>query len=205
MAFVPIPETIEVDMRMRLDSQRIENTLYFHKIGGWATADVPVVYNALLLWWTTNLSEPLSNQLTLAEIGIQDLSSESGFAFDIATPVPNPAGGSAEPAVPNNVALCISFRTNNRGRSYRGRNYIPGLPRTAVTQNTVDSTTAATLQTAYNDLIDVAATFGADWVVASRYFNGGTRSPGIHTIITSALIVDRTVDSQRRRLPGRGE
>lgn len=204
MPFVPVSDTIEVDMRMRLDGQRIENTLYFFKIGGWASADVPVVYNAMLLWWNAELAVPLSNQLTLAEIGIVDLSSDSGFSYDIPTPVPNPAGDSAEPPLPNNVALCVSFRTAGRGRSRRGRNYVPGLVRTSVNNNTVDNTTAGTISDAYNELLTVAPTFDGVWVVVSRYEDGAPRVAGITTPITAATIVDHTVDSQRRRLPGRG-
>lgn len=204
MAFVPVPETIEVDMRMRLDGQRIENTLYFHKIGGWATADVPVAYNALLVWWNTHYAVPLSNQLTLKEIAITDLSSPTGFAFEIATPVPNPAGDSGDPPLPNNVALCVSFRTSFRGRSFRGRNYVPGLTHLSVTNNTVIPTTVTAIQDAYNELLTVASSLGANWVVASRYSGGTERPIGIHTNITGATVVDNTIDSQRRRLPGRG-
>lgn len=205
MPFVPVPETIQVEMRMRLDGQKVENTLYFHKIGGWSAADVPVAYNALLLWWNNNYAVPLSSALTLNEIAIKDLSSETGFGFEISTPVPKPAGDSAEPALPNNVALCVSFRTASRGRSFRGRNFVPGLPRTSVTQNTVDSTQAGLISDAYNELLTVADSLGADWVVVSRFSGNAPRVTGVHTVITGATIVDLTVDSQRRRLPGRGE
>ena len=121
---------------MRLDSQRVENTLYFYKVTGWTAADVPVVFNALLVWWNTYYSVPVSNQLSLNEIKVTDLSSDVGFSFEIPTPTPKPTGDSAEPAAPNNVALCISFRTASRGRSSRGRNYVPGIPKTAITANT---------------------------------------------------------------------
>jgi hypothetical protein len=199
-----VPETIEVDLHQRLDGQRLENSLYFHKTGGWVAADVPVVYNALLLWWNANLSASQSNQLTLAEISIVSLESDTAFSFDIATPVPNPAGDVTSGSVPNNVALCVSIRTDLRGRSYRGRNYVPGLPVNQVTQNTVSAPTVAAIQTSYNDLIAVASGFGAQWVVVSRYTGNAPRVTGVHRAVTSALIVDATVDSQRRRLPGRG-
>jgi hypothetical protein len=50
-----------------------------------------------------------------------------------------------------------------------------------------------------------------DWVVVSRFsgvdVNGDPipRAAGVVNIITAVLAVDNTVDSQRRRLPHRGQ
>ena len=204
MPFVPADNVIGVEMRMRLDSQRVENTLYFYKVTGWTAADVPVVFNALLVWWNTYYSVPVSNQLSLNEIKVTDLSSPTGFAFEIPTPTPKPTGDSAEPAAPNNVALCVSFRTGSRGRSARGRNYVPGIPKTAITANTVDALTVSGIAAAYNQLLTVADGLGADWVVVSRFTAGDERPAAVISFINAATVVDSTVDSQRRRLPGRG-
>jgi len=204
MAFIPVDNCIGVELRMRLDSQRVENTLYFYKVTGWTAADLPVVFNALLVWWNTYYSVPVSNQLSLNEIKVTDLSSDVGFSFEIPTPTPKPTGDSAEPAAPNNVALCISFRTASRGRSSRGRNYVPGIPKTAITANTVDSLTVSGIAAAYNQLLVVADGLGADWVVVSRFHDNAPRTAGVVSFINAATVVDATVDSQRRRLPGRG-
>jgi hypothetical protein len=204
MPFIPVDNVIEAELRMRLDGQRIENTLYFYKVTGWSAADVPVVFNALLVWWNTYYSVPVSSQLSLNEIKITDLSSETGFAFEIPTPTPKPTGDSADPSAPNNVALCVSFRTASRGRSARGRNYVPGIPKTAITANTVDTVTTTAIAAAYNQLLTVADTLGADWCVVSRRHNNDWRPAGVVSLINAATLVDSTVDSQRRRLPGRG-
>jgi hypothetical protein len=42
-------------------------------------------------------------------------------------------------------------------------------------------------------------------VVVSRYSNGQPRAVGVATPVTSALLVDTRVDTQRRRLVGIGE
>lgn len=204
MPFISAADVLEVEMRQRLDSQRIENTLYFRKITGWTSADVPVVFNALLTWWTAHMSVPLSNQLSLTEIKITDLSSATSFAYEIPTPTPHPTGDSAEPSAPNNVSLCVSFRTAGRGRSSRGRNYVPGIPKTAISSNTVDTLTVTGISDAYNELLAVADDIGADWVVVSRYHLNAPRPFAVMSVITGVTVVDNTVDSQRRRLPGRG-
>jgi hypothetical protein len=76
--------------------------------------------------------------------------------------------------------------------------------------NQIDSATAAAFVDAYSLLLDFGQDIGASWVVVSRFSgvdaNGDPipRAAGVTTPITSVLVVDNIVDSQRRRLPGRG-
>jgi hypothetical protein len=107
--------------------------------------------------------------------------------------------------VPNNVALCLSFRSSGRGRSSRGRNYISGFPEGYVSGNDIDTTLADALVVAYEELKD-AATFTDDWtwIVYSRFQNGNARPEALIAPVDAVVLTDYTVDSQRRRLPGRG-
>lgn len=204
MAFIPVPNTCEAQVRMSLDSQFIENTLYFYKATGLDTTAMTALGNQLLLWWTTEYSVPLSVSLTLREIYLSDLSSQNGPTVTIPAPAPAPTGGVGADALPNNVAACISFRTAHRGRSYRGRNYVPALPDTQVVLNEMNPGLQADLVDAYNGLFARATTAGVTWVVVSRYENKAPRAAGNPEPITSVVLVDPIVDSQRRRLPGRG-
>jgi len=113
--------------------------------------------------------------------------------------------------LPNNVAVTVSFRTGLSGRFARGRNYVSGLSEDAVVLNTVDSAVLADIQAGYEALQDVASDNTSTWVVVSR-FSGvdgdGVPIPrveGVTTPITAVIIVDSIIDSQRRRLPGRGQ
>jgi hypothetical protein len=81
---------------------------------------------------------------------------------------------------------------------------VPGIPKTAITANTVDSLTVSGIAAAYNQLLVVADGLGADWVVVSRFHDNAPRTAGVVSFINAATVVDATVDSQRRRLPGRG-
>jgi hypothetical protein len=204
MAFVPVPLCVGVEMRMLLDSQHIENTFAVSKGIGWIPADVPVLFNELLLWWTVDLAPSLTQSITLQEVQITDLSSATGFAFTIPAPVPKPAGGRVGTPLPNNVAGCITLRTAKRGRSFRGRNYVPGLVVNDVTNNTIAAARITALETAYNSLITRMVGLGAGLVVISRFTAGAPRVTGVATVVTAAGFTDATVDSQRRRLPGRG-
>jgi hypothetical protein len=210
MPFVPVADVVMVEMRMRLDSQKIENTLYFRRVGGWDLADATPLGNDMLIWWTTHYAPFVSISLTLNEIYITSLASATGFVYSQPAPTPNPTGDEIANVMPNNVALTVSFRTSVRGRSFRGRNYISGLPEDAVTANTVDNTTIAAVTAGYEELMAVASGNSAKWCVVSRYSGvDGDGDPiprvaGIATDIASVLVVDATVDSMRRRLPGRG-
>lgn len=204
MPFIPVPLTVEAEMRMRCEGQRVENTLYFHKVSGWNVAGATDLANELLTWWTAQYAPQLSSNLSLNEIAITDLSSATGFSHEQAAPVPNPTGGSIDDNLPLNVALAVSFRTSNRGRSFRGRNYITGIPISQVSGSLVDGPFIASLQDAYEALIGIASGLDASWSVVSRFHDNAPRTTGIATHITSAIIVDNVVDSQRRRLPGRG-
>lgn len=204
MPFVPVPNTIGVQIRMSLDGQFIENTLYFYSGSGVDVAVMTALGNELLLWWTTEYSSELASLLSLREIYLVDLSSETGPTVTIPAPAPAPVGGVGADALPNNCALCISFRAAKRGRAYRGRNYVSGLPDTLVTQNEANTLLTGALVDAYNGLFTRAATAAVTWVVVSRFAGGLPRVEGNAEPVQSVVLVDNVVDSQRRRLPGRG-
>jgi len=202
MAFIPVPGCLQAELRYTLFGQRIENVLYFEA----SRPDQPAMAAlalALQAWWVDEIAPFVSVQLVLNEIYITDLTTDSGQTYSGII-----AGGSggeiSDNALPGNVALCVSFRTANRGRSYRGRNYVPGLAETSVAGNTVEPTVVNGLQSGYGALISAAAGAGYPWVVASRYSGGDPRPAGILTRVTGARVVDPYVDSQRRRLTGRG-
>lgn len=106
---------------------------------------------------------------------------------------------------PNNVTLCISFRTGLTGRSARGRNYWPGFLESDVNNNRVEFARANAIVGWYESLVGVNAVInGWTWCVISRRFNNAIRPAGVTFPITQVVLVDNIVDSQRRRLPGRG-
>jgi hypothetical protein len=203
MAFIPVSNTIEVEVRMFLDSQRIENTLYFRKIGGWDASAMEAMGAALITWWDDSFSTLLSNALSLNELYITDLTSNDATAVTV-TPEEIITGKSGGSPVPNNAALCISFRTNQRGRSFRGRNYVPAIPEADVSISRVSGTVYEPLRDAYLLLIDLATSQDALWVVVSRFANNAPRTNGVPTTITNVVVTDNVIDSQRRRLPSRG-
>jgi len=103
--------------------------------------------------------------------------------------------------LPGSVAACISFRTGGRGRSTRGRNYVPGLSEDVVNGNDLDLTTLNNMVAAY-ELFMGGGTFPIAWTwgVLSRFFNLSPRVTGLFQPIIDVLSTTLTVESQRGRL-----
>jgi hypothetical protein len=74
-----------------------------------------------------------------------------------------------------------------------------------VVGSTVTTSHANDIVAAYNQLLSPSPYVGtAVWSVVSTQHNKAPRTNAVVLPITNALCVDTTVDSQRRRLPGRG-
>lgn len=210
MPFVPVPNTLAVDVLFLLDGQRMENTLYFEKADGWTGAQIADWLDQLRVLIASDLMPFLATAIQFLELvgRLLDTATSIGLSVPI---TPTVTGGVSEEPMPNNVAYTISFKTGLSGRSFRGRNYIGGLPNTAITGNNIEAGTRTGLLDYYTTLQALADSNGTPWVVVSR-FSGvdpvtGAPIPRVTGVTTPILTVstfDMTVDSQRRRLPGRG-
>lgn len=210
MPFVPVANVALAELRMTLESQDVENTLWF-RFGSTPTAAMLTdLNNELLAWWIDAYAPLVSTAVSLREIVCTDQTSATGPQVSLPAP-PGSDGTDSAPPLPNNVTLAVSFRTALRGRSFRGRNYIVGITEDSNTGSEVTGAYASAVSAAYEQLLSGGGVLGDEiWVVASRFsgvdVNGHPipRVAGISTPITSVVVVDLTIDSQRRRLPGRG-
>jgi hypothetical protein len=203
MAFIPVVNCVMAELRFTLDGQKVENTLYFQRASAWTAPLGVLLGDHLYTWWVDNMAASLTDSLTLDSVHVTDLTAVDGFAVDFVPDVAE-TGVVGATSVPNNCAICISFRTEARGRTGRGRNYIMGMPQTHVTLNTLDTADGIAFVAAYNALPTVAGASAATWVVVSRFLDSLPRDVGITRSITTVILLDLTIDSQRRRLPGRG-
>jgi hypothetical protein len=204
MAYIPVPEVAHCKLIFNDAGEQCINDLYFSLGATPTAAQLSTLAADLGAWWRNGPANDLSDECTLVQVLATDLGSQFGAQGSFSSGWP---GQITSEQVPNNVSPCISFRTGFRGRSFRGRNYLVGLPSQSVLVNTLDSAWMATMVGYYQQLIDHTAgiTESAwDWVVVSRFLDGGPRVTGIFTFVSTVLFTDNIVDSQRRRLPGRG-
>lgn len=204
MAFVPVPNAFEAEIRMSLDDQLVENTLYFKATPDSEEGTPIALANDLLVWWTVEMAPALSDNTLLREIYVTDLTTSTSGAATQPAPAPAPTGGRSGAPSPNNVSLAVSFRTAQRGRSFRGRNYIAGINEPDTEWNQISATLEGLILAGYNALLEGDFASNWQWGVVSRFSNKAPRVTGVFTPITAVTIVDRTIDSQRRRLPSRG-
>jgi len=204
MDFVPVPDSVLVEIVMELDGQIVENTLWFQASASFDTGDMGTLGLAVLSWWETEIAPGVADDLTVSGLNITDMRTQTGPGLFLLPSAPL-AGEGTSPPLPNSNALCISFRTAARGRSARGRNYICGLQESQVTKSRVDAGVPDFFQDAYAAMIGAGTLSpGWQWCVVSRISGGEARATALVRPVTAAVVVDSVIDSQRRRLPGRG-
>lgn len=204
MAFVPFENTIKAEMIYTWNAERCENVLYYQFEEAVTEAALLDLADALRSIEDTNLKIHRTSAAQLELIRTTDMTVDNGIGVDIPI-VPPIAGTVAGGSAPNNVSWAIKKNSPRRGRSYRGRIYHIGMPLAGFSGSLVGSTFRSETLEDYENLLSVVGTLGVyDMIIASRIADGVERAVGEKTIVTS-LSADDVLDSQRRRLPGRGE
>lgn len=211
MPFVPVPNTLAIQVVYELDLQVVENTLYYEKSTGWDATSISEFLNTIRMTIETELLPVLSSTLKLVRVIGTLLDAVDAISLTLSVS-PSVAGGDSTDAMASNESFTISFLTASRGRSFRGRNYIAGLTQgIKFDANHVTSTFRTALLAAYTELRAIGADDGAQMVVVSRFSGVDAdgkpipRVTGVTTQITGFATYDTVIDSQRRRLPGRGQ
>ena len=204
MTYVPGPGVVELDLQGSYDGERVELTFYVHVTVPITETLLNLLAGVVLDWWDSDLQPGVSNDFTVVQVKATDLTTQSSPTITLPYTGSSPTGVGTHPQ-PGNVTAAITKATNNRGRSFRGRNFIPGLDGTALSDvNHIQSGNLAAFLTVWGDLDSAFRSQSATPVVFSRFSNGAARTTGVATNI-SEYRMDNTVDSQRRRLAGRGQ
>ena len=205
MAYIPVTDVASIEIFMRLAGQSIEtNYAAYHPTEPPTIGDLEDLAEAVLNWVDSVLFPQLSIDLSCVGVKVTDLSTVSSPTFT-ATPVSAMVGDVAQPSEANSLAFVVKHLTAGRGRSYRGRSYVPGIPKTSMTDpNTVSAVLAANLLDAYNQLDTDLVAEGWGPVVISRFTGGAPRVTGVATPILNHNYTSLTIKNQRRRSPGVG-
>lgn len=204
MAFIETPDTVKVAVHYLLFSQQWINTLWFESQGStsWNGSTINQLCEDVWTWADAEIMSILSNDcfLTLVD-GVDQSAPSSFYGSYAASPV---IGSAAAQSAPSGVCITVKFASDLTGRSYRGRNYVSGIPSTGISDNEVTSTFANALIGAY-DLLSTYLTLADVYhVIVSHYTGGAERAAGVTVNVQDYQIVDYNLDSQRRRLTGRG-
>lgn len=204
MPFVPAPNIVMVEVIGLKDGQIIENRFHVNVLGEPTSGNLSTLSAAVQSWVTTDYALRLPQEVAITEVRLTSLHTQNGIQLSSPMTV---TGAGVNGAMPNEVTLCVSLRSAFVGRSARGRFYLLGIPKDAVTtQNRVSATyrglAAGTLQA----LIGAVNGSGFVTVIVSYITNKAPRPGGpVYFVVQTAVVVDDIVDSQRRRRPGVGQ
>jgi hypothetical protein len=195
MPFVPIPSATKVTVSGTLFGQLVQNVWYVQQGGPPTPAQLNAVAGIFQVNYA-NIIAPLSNQLTVSEFTARWLGDIAGPETTLISS-PAQAGTAISPSSAGNVALCVSLRTALAGRRFRGRKFFSGIPEGATAENAIDSTLAAFIVSAIDDMMSDLNANTTPLAIVS--YAGLTVVP-----VVAPLVTDLFVDSQRRRLTKRG-
>jgi len=227
MAVSPIiPSTVQVRLLWSLAGQGAINVLHGIVPGGFVAnqAIANTLGAAIKAAFSTNLGPLFTANCALMRVGIRDMRTANNFEWlDEGAAV---GGVLAGEALPPNVALCITLRTEKSGKSFRGRVYLGGW---SEQENSATGTALASASSAgVAFLTGVSAAMGnsgmtlavasrnAEHVVVTRetfHADGTTTVDTLSdtaaraaqsTIVTEVQSRDANWETQRRRTNGRG-
>lgn len=203
MPFQPAPNTALIEWIYLLDGQLCENTYHVQQSVPFTAGDCSMVATIAYDWWTDEMSPTISEDVTLLRTEVKGLDDPTS-PFFVRTPGTLSSGGAGVGATPNNVTFAVKHTTALSGRSSRGRWYVVGIPGTLIVASALGLAQAALYVATFVTLDALLVAEGLEPVIVSRRQNSVVLPEAVNYPITAHSFTDNTVDSQRRRLPGRG-
>lgn len=198
-----VPGLMRLEAHFIQDGQRVMNTHWF-KSNLNETSDIHMheVANTYKNWWTSAYKPYVASSVQLFEIVVKELV-PNGLAVLETSGLPA-SGQRNNPALPNHVTLAVHWGTGRLGRSTHGRTYIIGLTEDMVDGNICNEATGIqaqydALRTTFDNI-----TLNVEMSIVSFVHANAWRAEPLVTPITGVAVENR-IDSQRRRLPGRGQ
>lgn len=201
--FIPAANVIKMAIVHALAGQNVVNILHIRDTDGAPDGTrAASLADTLATSWVSNVMASLSNDLRLSHIDWTILTSQTSPAGR--TGEAGVSGSINSPSEAANVALVYTLRTELRGRSYRGRIYLAGIPQS----QRADAVTASIgwadgLASGFTLLMADMVAERSKVVVVSYQHNKVITNPA-HVQDVTSFTTDYYFDSQRRRLQGRG-
>ena len=177
-----------------------QNTLSFRDTDGpMSSARLKVLADFMHEWHVTTIMPKLSidcQSLDTIAINI------TTFPNDVQSSFPSiQRDGTGNEVLPMVCCFRIDFQTGIPWPYGVGKNFVCGIPRSAVIKSHIDVTWANSIKTAYETLpTDIAPTH-FEWVMLSRRFGTLNRPTAIINPITAVTIPDLRIRTYRQRLP----
>ena len=203
MVFQPVPDTAKVAVVQGYLTSLMVNTFHFRRTGAWGLPELDALVQLVGTAWVNDVMIHLSANGALYRIEGKGLRAQDDVSTEYVLPTPV-SGGRSGDSLPGSVAFAVTHLTGLVGRSNRGRTFFGGFAESDVSGDFLSQVRADALRNALSGLRLAADAAGWTMVVVSRYNNKVRRPQGVTIPIIGFRWRDRIVDSQRRRLTGRG-
>lgn len=202
--FVPFPDGVQVYVNYSLFTMPCSCRLWFRNRQPPNTTDqIDNLALGVKSWCEANLLPILSQDLTLVDVTAEDWNASPPSYTSIATS--GVSGGDLEASHSANVACRVVFKGDSSQDFPNNSHFIPGIPLSKITANTLDATFLSAVFEAYVTLIDAAPVFGPfpawTWVIGSSWSGGALRS-SLKVARMDFVRFSNPISTQRRkRLP----
>lgn len=201
-AFIPAPNTARVRMVYSLFGQTVMNVFYWQGDAPLIAADLSGLCDEVNTAWAARFKPVQAADVELLYIEATALDTDSSPSVTLPVAV---AGTAAGVSFPGGVTFAVKFSGGVSGRSGRGRMFWIQLHTAQISGDQVvsaDATAIVGLIASFFD--DVETATGLTHVVTSYCHDGAWRATASNTPVITYIATDNNVDSQRRRLAGRG-
>lgn len=208
--FIPAPNTVSVEVFGSYRGAVIESVFHVLKGSPFTLSQVQGLRGVFVTWINTYWKLCFVSAFLITRVRIKALDSDSAPMEDYPiSPVVAGTMGCGGQYLPGSACLAFKLATGLSGRSYRGRVYVP-VTCTDLTpspgNNDVSTTWSNSVIANISNLLTVIPAWDASahLAIASFRHANAWRTTAVVTPVISVVIVDSHLDSQRRRLSGRG-
>lgn len=197
--FVALEHGVQVECVYRLAGRVVTNRLWFVVVAGDpTTTDLAAIGGGVADWCAANVVPQLSKDIRF--LGTR--------AYDATVPYPGPQiqtvvgvdGGVDDESHSANTALKVSFQTVHPPGKWMNWNFLGGIPKSAVSLNTVDEGYMAAVSDAYVVLLDVFSLFVYRWEATRAIVRGLPLATRDHFRIDHIRARTGKVSQRRTRL-----
>lgn len=202
MAFIPVPNVAQANVRATLMGKPVENVLHYSNptFAPWTEAGIATLAQNIATAWAATMLTALVDDYIFLSVLVTDLEVVGSYTYEhIVTPA-DPGSGVGDP-LPANNAICITHRTGLSGKWNRGRTFICGLSDANADGNYLAAASAAYIGGQWAAFMAAMSADDHQLVIVSKRFNKAPRTVGLAHFVTSTGLRNNRIDSQRRRLP----
>jgi hypothetical protein len=205
--FQPVPDTIEVAIQGEYDGQLVENLVYA-QADATVTADMVVEIATIVAdWVASTFFDSVGVGYSHRRVVATDVSTPASFQT-INTEHAGETGTVGGQALPGNCCIAVHRNTGLSGKKAKSRIYHPALTGTMLaTADTMNGGSSVLIVAAWDALrsaIEAGISAGFIYGYPQRVLNAVRLGTANFIQVFAHSMVDLFLDSQRRRLEGRG-